>query len=278
MKKLIYLLVVVLAAVTMPLSAVEFPEVEGWSRDSGVISYDPEKLWEYINGAAEVFIQFGFEQLKTCELSVEGLTVTVGIYDMGTGLNAFGMFRTELPADASLLDIGAGALVSAPYQCLLLKDRYYIKVDAFKGEINQENGEALLHALAAALPGNSGLPEEIQSLPEENLIPGSQRYQREVYQGLRELKGCVYAKYNDESGASYQVFRMLPPPGKTADAVWQELAGKWTKVDHETGPVLAKMVPYRGITAVTKTDDGIIGVTDCKTKDIALARLSEIVK
>ena len=60
MKKLVLLCVLVACA---PTAVTDFPEIEGWSPESAVSSYDSESLWEFINGAAETFMQYGFQGL-----------------------------------------------------------------------------------------------------------------------------------------------------------------------------------------------------------------------
>ena len=111
--------------ISVPLSAQEvgFPEVEGWSVASEVHSYTADNLWEYINGAAELFVEYDVQTCYTGDLASGGLVVTVDYYDMGTPLNAFGVYVRERP-DPGIEIVGATeALISPPYQALLLKGR-----------------------------------------------------------------------------------------------------------------------------------------------------------
>jgi hypothetical protein len=240
------------------------------------MSFSPGTLWEHINGAAEVFLQYGFQKLETCELTGDGVTVAVGIYDMATPINAFGVYRTELPGGAETSAIGGEAFVSPPYQCLLVKDRFYVKVDVYEGELSAATGTAMVKSIVAALPGSSGLPEAILALPDKHKVAGSERFTRETFLGLRELENCVWAEYRKEDGGTYKVFRMLPPTGKDLDAVWKGLAVKWKAVEHGPGPVLATEIPYRGIVGVRRSGDAIFGVSDCESQTELLARLQEL--
>ena len=56
MKKLVLLCVLVACA---PAAVTDFPEIEGWTSPTAVNSYDAISLWEFINGAADTFIQYG---------------------------------------------------------------------------------------------------------------------------------------------------------------------------------------------------------------------------
>lgn len=253
-----------------PVSAVDFPTIKGWNPSGEITTFTPDTLWEHINGAAETFLQYGFQELKTAELSNGGVTVAVGVYEMSSPLNAFGMYRTELPEDSATVKIGGQALISAPYQALLVKDCFYVKVDVYDGEIDDAGGRSMLEAIAAALPGGDGLPEVFAKLPAEGRIPGSQRFTREAFLGVRELENCISANYVADVGAVTQLFVMLPPEGATLDTVWQSLAHKWKAVPHEPEPVLAKKVPYRGLVGVIRTDEGIFGIAGSESEEALL--------
>jgi hypothetical protein len=259
-----------------PLAAADCPLVEGWSETSPARLFGPDTLWEEINGAADVFIGYGFQRLTSCELAAGDLTVSVGVYDMGSPINAFGVYRTELPDGATTLDIGAEAFLSPPYQALLLKDRFYVKIDAYEGEISEAAGRQLLHGLADALPGAAGLPEPLLSLPHDGLVAGSQGFARDSFLGLAELARTVFASYRDDDGASYRVFRILAMPGDTEAAVWQRLAERWVGVESPSGEILARNVPYQGVVGVIRTSNGIFGVADNQDKAQMVGRLSAL--
>lgn len=264
------LLSIALCLATSPGFAAVFPEISGWTANDEVMTFTPDTLWEHINGAAETFLQYGFQELKTAELCKEGTTVAIGIYEMGSALDAYGIYRTEMPEEAETLSIGAQALVSAPYQALMVKDLFYIKVDVYDGEIDDAAGQSILKAIAAALPGKDGMPKVFSMLPAKGQVPGSQRFTREAFLGVRELTHCVSADYED--GA--QLFAMLPPDGGSLDAVWQTLESKWKAVGDNAGNVLSKKVPYRGLIGVTRTDKGIFGITGAADEAALIDSLS----
>ena len=260
-----------------PLQATDFPDIKGWKPVSEVLSYNPDNLYEYINGAADQFINYGFQELLSRDLSSESLQVTIDIYDMGTRLNAFGMYKTERPKDQKALAIGTEAYVSPPYQCLLFKDNYYVKVNAFDGEITNDNGKPLLEAIAKALPGEVDYPTELQLLPSTGKIPDSESFTRQAFLGLTELNNCVYANYKNGE-KEFKYFVIIPIGKETKESIWKRLSEKWKKLDHEKFPVLAKKVPYVGITGLMFTEKKIIGVTDCIDEAEILKRLDVVLR
>jgi len=271
MKKTIVL--VLLVALAASLGASDFPKVEGWKAVSEVRTFGPENLWEYINGAAELFLGYDFQVLQSCDISRGDLVVTVDIYDMGTRLNAFGVYKAERPRQNPALAVGVEGIVSPPYQCLLLKDVYYVKVNAYEGEIDEANGKALLAALDKALPGADTYPDELNDLPEDGRIPESEGFVKRGYLGLGELTDCVYAGYQDASDADYQYFTIISGPDDSVESIWRKLGGKWKGKKHKGHPVLFREIPYKGLVGVVLTDKGIFGVTDSKKESEMMKRL-----
>jgi len=256
------------------VGAADFPEVPGWTPEGDVQSFGPDNLWEYINGAADAFLVYGFRLLTVGEVTSGEVTVAISIYDMSTPINAFGIYRSEAPQDVARLAIGGEAVIMAPYQCLLLKGPYYVKVDTYDGELGEDAGKKLVSALAAALPGDDGLPAPVRALP-GGMVSGSEGYTRESYLGLSELDSCVHATYED-AGKEHQVFVIAPAVGVSADTVWKQLSSSWTAVEHEGFAILAKRVPYRGLVGVKKGKGGISGVADAADKAELIARLESL--
>ena len=70
----------------------------GFKKVEGPTYYGPDKLFDYINGGAELFLAYGFLELLVVELSEDQNhtnRATLEIYNMGTLENAFGAFKTE---------------------------------------------------------------------------------------------------------------------------------------------------------------------------------------
>ena len=253
-----------------------FLTIAGWSPQDEPSTYDATGLWELINGAADIFLSYGFETVTVQKFSAGEVTASIAVYDMGRPLNAFGIYRTEAPADETAVSVGTEAVVSPPYQCLLLKDRYYVKVEAYEGDIDQATGEALVAAIADALPGNAGLPPEFMALPIDGMVAGSSQYTREALYGLAELNESVHAAYTDDTGSEYQAFVLLHTDEVTADDVWQKLTSRWQEIDHGGEPVLFREVPYSGLVGVIRSNGGIIGVTNAADEEQLLDRLGRI--
>ena len=272
-----FFLVSILALVLSCQAAPQgFLTIAGWSPEGEPAIYGAEGLWELINGAADTFLSYGFESVTVQKYSAGDVTASIAAYDMGTPLNAFGVYRAEAPVDEPALSVGTEAFVSPPYQCLLLKDRYYVKVEAYEGDLDQATGEVLVAAIADALPGDAGLPPEFSALPTDGRVAGSSRYTREALYGLAELNECVHAAYTDEDGSDYQAFALLLTGETDVEGAWQALASRWQEIDAEGGSVLYREVPYSGLVGVTRSGGEIIGVANAADEEQLLDRLGRI--
>ena len=80
-----------------------FLTIAGWSPQGEPATYGAEGLWELINGAADTFLDFGFETVTVQKFSAGDVTASIAVYDMGNPLNAFGVYRAEAPVDEPVL-------------------------------------------------------------------------------------------------------------------------------------------------------------------------------
>jgi hypothetical protein len=232
--------------------------VEGWTQAGEVRIYNAETLWEYINGAAVLFVEYGVRTCTTADMSAAGVSVTVDLYEMASPLGAVGAFKQESAGGGETLTGATVATVSPPYQALMVKGSTYAKVNVYEGELTESEGRRLLQGLAASLPGEAVMPPEFSLLPEEGKVAGSEGYQPGSLLSLAELTDCIYADYEGSDGATWGGFVVLP---SAASNVWEALADRWESFEHDGHTVLFREVPYSGLVGVTRTDSGMFGVS-----------------
>ena len=191
--------------------------------------FNAENLYEYINGAAEAFIAYDFEQLVHQIYLVGGTEITVDIYDMGTLEDAFGIYSSERGRGSEFLTIGtegyrAGDVLN------FTQDRYYVKLSAFA-----EAGDAssllrdFSESVSRLLPVDRGLPETFALLPTTGLVSHSQTYVKRSPLGHRFLSPGYLADYR--LGAEDMTVLLSP----SADP--EEAAGKLARLREHLGKV-----------------------------------------
>ncbi len=255
--------------------ALELGELPGWTPVDEVVHYGRDELWEYINGAAEQYISFGFQGLIHGEWQRDSLVVVLDIYDMGTPLGAYGIFVAQAPSRDTWVELGAAAAITPPYQCLLAQGRYYVRADMYEGEFSRENGARLLEMLAARLPGSNDLPPELALLPAQDQVPGTVGYARQDFLGLSELRDLVHATYRwgDEE---FVLFCILADEGEEQGAVWARLEAKWTRLKGKKCRMLYREIPYRGLVGVARTETGLLGISGRVDEGQLKSRLAEL--
>ena len=105
--------------------------------------YDDKGLFDYINGAAPLYIERHFRKLAAAELVLDsGGELTSDVYDMSESKNAESILAKERSPDAEELPSWPGAIVGSR-SFVFQYERYYIKLTAFDAE-----AEAMLPTIA----------------------------------------------------------------------------------------------------------------------------------
>ncbi len=151
--------------------------VSGWTRVGKPEFFHPDNLYKYINGAAELYLTYNFQQVVTASYQFgddEEQTIIVDIYEMDNLLDGFGIYSSERTPDAAFKNIGTEGY-STDVECIFWEDRFYVKTRSLaKGQ------KAVLEAFAAdiadKLPGSSDYPKILIVFPEEGMVEYSARY------------------------------------------------------------------------------------------------------
>jgi hypothetical protein len=111
-----------------------------------VALYDEKGLFDYIDGAAPIFIERNFRKLAATEMAtLEGSDLVCDVYDMGTPENAQAIFDKEKSTSAKFVE-GWPEAIAGPMSFVFHHARYYAKLTAFDGK-----AEAALPGVARSL-------------------------------------------------------------------------------------------------------------------------------
>ena len=150
-------------------------EIRGWKATGEDKIYDPETIFDYINGAGEVYRSYNFRILLVRRYSKEGKTdIIADFFDMDTSKDAFGVFTHDLEGE----DAGVGQ--GSTYKGGLLsfwKDRFFVSL--YSEEETDEAKEALYalgRKVASSIKGEGKKPDLISLFPIKKLEKKSLRY------------------------------------------------------------------------------------------------------
>jgi len=237
-----YLCILLLTMTMMPLQGDDsdfFPAaVRGWTLAPEAEIYTPENLYEYIDGASELYISYGFEKLFTRRYLQAGQhEITVDLFDMGDFGNAFGIFAhsqedpgKEIGQDSEYLD---GLL-------RFWQGRYYVSL--LCSPETPESRSALMELgrqLAERLPPATDRPGILSLLPQTGLLAASIRFfhhhawqntyvfiSSENILGIGPESEAVLAKY-DQGEHRPVVLLVLYPDSTIAERAFANLGRKF---------------------------------------------------
>lgn len=189
----------------LALGEVTFPEMEGFTIDTEYDTYDSETLWEYINGASEVFLMYEFDELRIADYIKGDDSINVEIYVHRTPEMAFGMYTKERQPTYNFVDIGVQGHLSET-QIYFVKGRNYVKIMTSSPSDEIRNSlRSLAERIASSLEGTSEMPEIIRSLPVEGRKVNGEVFLTESVMGHPFLKDAYKMNYS-LNGKSFDVF------------------------------------------------------------------------
>ncbi len=217
--------------------------VGGWVRTGEDGRYDPESIFSYIDGHAEVYLAYGLEGcLARRYRGPEGEPdLVLDVFRMASAEDAYGVFTWD--SEGEPVEVGQGGL-ARPSWLSAWQGRCFLSVYA-EGE-SPAAGEAMLalaSAVAAAVGEEGARPALVDALPREGLEPRSIRYVRTkqalaiqlgVTPGLvppvEVETGVVLARYDEPRGAATLVLGRCATPERAeqveaAVRAWIEARG-----------------------------------------------------
>jgi hypothetical protein len=190
------LLAVFLAAqAAAALPAPDCSAVPGWTQQGEARRYDPETLFDYMNGNSEGYFAYGFTLMKgvTC-VNAAGDQLVIDVSEMGDAGRAWGFFVTNRDQRSPVEPIGSAGQV-LPRRATFAKGRHYLEIAASPDKDHREALRAFVTALEPRVPGPSGVPEAVAWFPADGLEADSIRLVPESVLGLRILKSGFMAQY-----------------------------------------------------------------------------------
>jgi hypothetical protein len=209
-----------------PTAASLFPKIEGWKISDAPTTYTPETLFEYIDGGAESFLQFDFQDLASASYAQDGVRrgekrkssrasqssdstgagkpeVTVDIYHHRDAVRAFGMYTEERPAGTTLLPIGVEGYAGPDYLEFVVGS-YYVKLVQSGGK-QPSVLRWFADKLAAGLPGTREAPAVLKCFPDRGKRLRAEKLAARDFLGQSFLHDAVAVPYQVE-GATFRLF------------------------------------------------------------------------
>lgn len=173
------------------------PEIESWKFSEAPQNYLSETLYEYINGAAEIYLGYDFKELivglyKKADTEA---SVSIEIYDMGNEKNSFGIYSAERFPDNRFIPVGLQGYLEEGAMNFIVGN-YYIKLLCFDCEDGSESFLRLFsQEILMRIKEKGQLPPLLQVFPREDLIPNSEKFILYNFMGYEFLNNGYLANY-----------------------------------------------------------------------------------
>ncbi|MDR0743659.1 MAG: hypothetical protein LBF05_04820, partial [Tannerella sp.] len=194
------------------------PEVEGWQKPASKEVFNPDNLFDRINGAAPLFIENGFREMTTCDYTKGEDYITIQVYRHATPEDAFGMYSSERSSDLTFYKIG-GEAHGDNSNMFFFAGSLYVKIRSNSSDEDTGNAIRLIAGTVAdnAAP-EADYPALIKVFPEENKIPHTEAYITSNYIG-HEFLNKVYVCQYKQKDLIYQLFMMDTGSGDAAKEI-----------------------------------------------------------
>ena len=214
-------------------------DVPGFSVVRGPNYYRPESLWNYINGGALPYLDYGVGDVATYtgNWKSDEYEIVVDIYDMADSLGAFGIYSNERFPEYDYREIGTEGYLTENTLCFW-KDRYYVKV------ISQSDEPPSLTPLvevAKAIDSrivSGGLPEYLSLFPQENRLAKTEAFLAKNVLGQDYLANAFSVNYKVDD-TEYQLFLILGENAETAQKNIQSYKEFLSEYGEMTGDTVA---------------------------------------
>lgn len=215
------------------------PTVAGWTISDEVEVFNPDNLFDRINGAAPLFIENNFREMTSMEYKKGADYITIQAYRHATPEDAFGMYSSERSSDLAFLPIG-GEAQGDKTNLYFFAGNMYLKIwSNVSGDVSAEL-QSIGKGLAEKIDATAAYPLVVRLFPEEGKIPYSVSYITSNFIGHEFLRSVYTARY-ERGGQSFLLFILDGgTPESVKDVLTQYMAFTKQPQEVQEGELLIK--------------------------------------
>lgn len=141
-----------------------------WTPAGEAQAYDQENLFDLVNGQAESYFAYGFEQVATRRYeNGQGVELDLQIWQLARPADAYGLFTAS--RGGTPLAVGDGGDADPGRRIVFWQDRYYVQVFA-RRPVPDAQLQQVAQTLSTALPAppSGEIPDLVARLPADGLL------------------------------------------------------------------------------------------------------------
>lgn len=183
------------------------PELSGFKKTTNYPVFKPGNLWDFINGAADTYLAYGFIDLHVAEYKKGKNVIKLEVYRHSDNTMAFGIYSTERSSSFRFMNIGSQGYI-ADGAINFFKGNYYVKIRTFsKSEKILQSTQSLALSVANMLEGDSKMPAVLSMFPDIGRKVNEEIYINESVLGHKFLNKAFKANYEIGSD-NFSIFIM----------------------------------------------------------------------
>jgi hypothetical protein len=241
-----------------PETNVSFPELKGYKIVQEYPVYVPDDLWDYINGGADAYLNYGFTDLHIAEYVKGETSIKVEVYHHKDNVYAFGMYALERGPDYHYIKLGVQAYAENSL-VNFVKGPWYVKVSTYNED--EETGKILLklaESLEKNLKGSDKLPDIFTCFPEDGKILNSESFIASSFLGYSFLNEVFTTSY-EQDGNSFKLFVLVSESNENSMETEKELLSKAKSSNPVEGGSVFMEDKYNGEILIKRVNNRIFG-------------------
>lgn len=151
----------------------------GWQADGPVKLFAVDTIFNHINGEAELFFPYSFRgaaYVSYVNDQFPDASIEADVYEMGSPLDAFGIYSNFRYPEADIIELGCEGFVS-DQQLMFYSDVYFVKLTVVGPISNpRESLQSCANAIRSRLPKSTARPPELDLVAVNGLIAGTEQY------------------------------------------------------------------------------------------------------
>jgi len=212
-----------LTAVCVTAQKPDCTLVAGWTQHGPAREFEPDNLFEYMDGNAEGYLLYRFVRMQGVTCKSGGNTIVFDVSEMADPEWAYGIFTANRDPDRPTERIGMGGQI-LPRKATFAKGKFYVELTAEPEGDHTPALRAFALEMEKRISGQTELPATLGWFPPEGLLADSVRLVPESVLGLRLLQRGYVAEY--KFGKAFLVAESTP---EAAAAVMNKLRARWAQ-------------------------------------------------
>ncbi len=245
-----------------------FPEIVGWKKVLPILVFKPQNLFDYIDGAADLYLSYDFEELLVAEYKGDKkASITVEIYRHRNPTMAFGIYSQERLQNTRFIEIGNQGYIE-PMTLNFWMGPYYVKIISY--EIGADEEKTLLtlgKAIEATLGEKSPPPAVLSLLPKPGKVQNSESFIFKNFLGYAFFHSAFIANY-EYSNKKFKIFIMQGKNKSDSQEMLRQYFAKLGLAQEIKEGFYRLQDPYHGEIEIFWQGDLIWGILDLKDQNL----------